>query len=94
MNQTTKPEAKDCIFNLYKNVKYLREKNGLSAKQMANIINIKEKHLTLSENCMDFGYFNDEHIKKLCAFFKVTPNVLFRKKLWEKTYKKTSRKRQ
>ena len=64
MNQTTKSEVKDRIFFLYKNVKYLREKNGLSAKQMASIINIKEKYLTLSENCIDFGYFNDEHFFK------------------------------
>ena len=84
INQPIESEIKDRICNLYKNVKYLREKNGLSAKQMASIINIKEKRLILSENCIDFGYFNDEHIKKLCAFFKVTPNVLFRKKLWER----------
>lgn len=83
MNQTTKSDIKDRIFNLYKNVKYLREKNGLSAKQLANIINIKEKNLTLSEECIDFGYYNDEHIKKLCVFFNVTPNILFREELWK-----------
>ena len=84
MNPKSKLVTKDQIFNLYKNVKYLRENNGLSAKQIAIIINIKEKQLLLSENCKEFGYFNDEHIKKLCAFFKITPNALFRKRLWER----------
>ena len=83
MKKAINPEIKEHVFYLYKNVKYLREKNGFSIKQMATIINIKEKSLTLSENCAELGYFNDEHIKKICAFFGVAPNVLFRKKLWE-----------
>jgi len=85
MNQSKKPEVRDRVFNLYKNVKYLREKNGLSIKQLANIISIKEKHLALSEKCINFGYFSDDHIKKICTFFNVTPNTLFRKNLWEGT---------
>ena len=87
MKQTEKSEVKDSVFVLYRNIKYLREENGLSVKQMASIVNIREKHLALSEKCMTFGYFNDEHIKKLCIFFKVTPNTLFRKKLWKKQIK-------
>ena len=83
MGQTAQPEFKDHIFNLYRNVKFLRERKGLSIKQMAVIINIKEKHLILFENYSDFGYFNDEHIKKACVFFNVTPNDLFRKRLWK-----------
>lgn len=66
------PEIKEQIFTMYRNIKYLREKNNLTIKQMAEIIEISEKKLMQAESCTDIGCFYDKHIRNACLYFKVS----------------------
>ena len=75
------PEIKKQIFIMYKNVKFLREKNELTIKQLAEIIGISEKKLIQAESCTDAGYFYDKHIRNICLYFKVNADILFRRKI-------------
>ena len=65
------------IFTFYRNVKHLREQHGLSTKEFADIIEISEKKLILSEACTGVGYFYDVHIKNIYDHFHVKPSELF-----------------
>lgn len=68
------------IFVFYRNVKRLREQLGLSTKEFADIIEISEEKLILSEACTSVGYFYDFHIKNIYDNFHVKPSELFEDK--------------
>ena len=76
------PEIKKQIFTMYKNVKFLREKNGLTIAQLAEIIGISEKKLMQAEACTDIGCFYDKHIRNICLYFKVSADTLLKEKLY------------
>ena len=69
----------ETIFTFYRNVKRLSEHLGLSTKEFADIIEISEKKLILSEECTDVGYFYDIHINNIYDNFHVMPSELFDK---------------
>ena len=75
-------EIKEQIFTMYKNVKFLREKNELTIKQLAETIGISKKKLVQAESCADVGYLYDKHIKNICLYFKVSADVLLKEKLY------------
>lgn len=79
----TAEELRARVYTLYRNVKYLRKQHGLTKKELAKIIHISEKKLNLSETCWDTGYFRDYHIKNICEYFNISPNTLYRTKLFE-----------
>ena len=80
-NPNIPPEIKNQIFTFYRNVKYLREKSGLTTKQLSEIIGISEKKLSAAENCESVGCFYDKHVKNVCVYFNVSADVLFYEEL-------------
>ena len=70
--------ARDEIFTLYRNLKLLREKHGLTTKQLAEILCIDERRLILAESCTQTGCLLDLHIKRAADFFQVKPDALFK----------------
>jgi len=75
------PEIKEQIFTMYRNIRCLREKNNLTTKQLAEIMEISEKKLIISENCKEIGCFNSKHLRNACLYFNVSADDLFKKNL-------------
>ena len=75
-------EIKEQVFTMHKNIKYLREKNELTIKQMAEIMKISEKKLIRAESCTDTGCFYAKHITNACIYFNVSADVLMNEKLY------------
>jgi hypothetical protein len=73
--------VQETVFRLYKNVKYLRLKNGLTIEQMADIMKISIGRLKAVEDCKKTRLLCDYHIKHVCDYFHVNANELFRKDL-------------
>lgn len=71
------------VFRLYKNVKYLRLKSGLTIEQMADIMKINTERLKAVEYCKKTRLLCDYHIKHVCDYFHVNASELFRKDLQE-----------
>lgn len=82
-NQNVSPETIEEIYEIHRNVKKLREKHGLTTKQFAKIIDIKEKKLMLSETCTEVNCFYAHHIKNICDRFKIKVDDLFKKDLYQ-----------
>ena len=62
------------------NILSLRIKNGLTQKQMAEILDIVPNNYTIKENNRDEARrFNLNHVLKLCKVFNITPNDLLLK---------------
>lgn len=70
------------IFTFYKNVKYLREKNNLTIKQMAEIIDISEKRLMQAECCVHARCLSVKHLRNICLYFKMSADTLMEDKLY------------
>ena len=58
------------------------KKNGLTIKQLSEIMGITEKKLIQAESCTDVGCFYDKHIRKACLYFKVSADVILNEKLY------------
>lgn len=62
------------------NILSLRIKNGLTQKQMAEILDIVPNNYRIKESNKDEGRrFNLNHVLKLCKIFDLTPNDLLLK---------------
>ncbi len=72
------PEIMEQLITIYQNVKYLREQHGLSTKEFAEIIKIKEESLMLAEAGVETGCFYDIHLKNICVYFKVRADDLLK----------------
>ena len=76
-------EIRDQIFTLYRNIKYLREKNGLTTKQMAQILGMREKKLINVEKCLSIGHIDEKHLRNVCVTFKMSTDELLNENLIE-----------
>lgn len=76
------PEIREQIFTMYRNIKYLREKNKLTIKQLSEIMEISERNLIMAENCKELGCFNCKHLKNACLYFNVSADMLFNESLY------------
>lgn len=74
------PEIMEQVYTVHRNVKHLREKNKLTIKQMAEIMDISEEKLILAEACIDIDCFYDIHIINVCTYFKVSADELLMNK--------------
>ena len=76
------PEIKEQIFTMHKNIKYLRVKNALTTKQLAEIIEISENKLMRAEACTDAECFYDKHIRNVCIYFNISADILLNEQVY------------
>ena len=67
---------------MYRNIKFLREKHGLTLKELAEIMEISEKKLIGAESCADVGYLYDKHLRNICIYFNVSADTLLNEKFY------------
>ena len=79
--ETIYSEIREQIFIMYRNIKYLREKNGLTTKQLAEILKMREQKLIEAENCFGVGYFHEKQLKNACAYFQISTDELLSENL-------------
>lgn len=68
---------KENIFILYRNVKYLREKEGLSLREFSKITGISVYRLKRVEQLKEIGILTDIHIRDIALYFHISPQLLF-----------------
>ena len=76
MNVNAKNDMTYHSFILYENIKALRIHNGLSIKEMADVIGIREERLLQVEWCLKAGLLYDIHIRNVCQYFAVPADRL------------------
>lgn len=81
-NEISDQEITEAVFTFHRNIKYLREKAGLSTKQLADIIGASEETLILAESCTEINCLHDLHLKNICRYFKTGADELFYEKLY------------
>lgn len=77
------PELVEQVHMMYRNIKYLREKNGLTQKELAAILEISEAKVKRMEAFDEVGLLYVHHIIALCEYFKVSYKDFMETKLYE-----------